>query len=411
MQRYYVIDREMHSGEAGFEAMIAEAYARKKRVRCLCRPETELDLYIAHRHGSHVLARMPGTGVFHAPSCDHYEAPDFLTGLGEVRGQAIIEDELSGDTLLKLAFPLARGPARAAPSSFTNEKPDIKATPKKLTIRGLLHFLWDRAELTHWHPRMESKRTWYIVRRQLINASLGCKARGDGLSRYLFVPEPFKLEDRDAIARRRHSELALAESSRDAIQIIIGEIKSIESARFGEKLLVKHLPEWPFLMDDDMARRFHKRFAIEEELWRAAEGEGHLILAASFSIGASGLPQLHEMAVMPVTNEWIPFEGMEERTLVQKAVSERRRFVKGMRVNLASERPIASLTLKDMGDVAVAVHLARNLPNPSYDEALAALMRTPGIDHISWRSGDALPSPASRRASIEASGQVKTTMH
>ena len=48
----------------------------------------------------------------------------------------------------------------------------------------------------------------------------------------------------------------------------IGEVRSIETARFGEKILIKHLPNFPFLMDADMARRFHKRFAAEEELWR-----------------------------------------------------------------------------------------------------------------------------------------------
>jgi hypothetical protein len=177
--------------------------------------------------------------------------------------------------------------------------------------------------------------------------------------------------------------------------VVIGEVKAIEPARFGEKILVRHLPDWPFLMDEDMARRFHKRFAVEEELWRSDGGGGHLVMSATFSIGASGLPQLFEIAVMPVTREWMPYESLDERALVSKAVGEGR-FVKGLRVNLGPDQPIASIALKDTGLDATAVHLVRHVPDPAYDDALAALMMTPGVRHVVWQPGDALPPAVPR---------------
>ncbi|MBV1692349.1 DUF1173 domain-containing protein [Novosphingobium sp. G106] len=396
MQRYQMLDVEIGPDEDGFEAVLARAYSLKQKPQCLCRRDIPLPLYIARRQDSHHLARWPGTGPRHAPTCDHYEAPDFLTGLGQVRGSAIVEDEESGETSLKFAFPLSRGPARAAPSSFTNDKPSVKTNGQKLTMRGLLHFLWDKAELTHWHPKMAGKRNWFVVRRALIQARLGCKVRGDSLTRALFIPETFNLDHKDEIAGRRLSGLELAYASPDAIMVVIGEVKAIEPARYGEKILVRHLPDWPFLMDADMARRFHKRFAVEEELWRSEEAEGHLVMAASFAVGASGLPQLFEIAVMPVNRHWLPYESHEERALVAKAVQEKRRFVKGLRVNLGLEAPIASIALKDTGAEATAIHLARNMPDPAYDEALAALMRTPGVTHVTWRPGDRLPDAQGR---------------
>lgn len=396
MQRYYVIDQEIASGEDGFEAMVARAYTLKKAVHCLCRRDIELDLYISHRHGGHVLSRWPGTGPRHAPSCDHYEAPDHLTGLGQVLGSAIVDDIDNGVTTLKFGFPLSKGPARAAPASFTNDKPDVKATGQRLTMRGMLHFLWDRAQLTHWHPKMAGKRNWYIVRRQLLNAALGCKVRGDAFAQRLFIPEMLRLDNKDAIARRRDAELAGARAAPDRIMVLIGEIRGIEAARYGEKILVKHLPQWPFFMDADMARRCHKRFAAEEELWKADDREGHLMIAASFSIGASGLPQIYEMSVMPVTREWLPYEGLDEQTLIIQAVEEQRHFVKGMRVNLGLEMPIASLTLTDTGAEATAIYLAHNLPEPRYDEALQQLMRTQGVQHMTWRPGNRLQASQGR---------------
>lgn len=393
MHSYRILGRIVAAQAADLPALLAEAYARKERAACLCREGEALPLYIAMRHNQLILARWPNTGASHAPACDHYEAPDDLTGLGQVKGSAVIEDETSGDTLLKFAFPLAKNTAKAAPSSLTNDKPDVQSKGQRLTMRGLLHFLWDKAELTHWHPKMANKRNWYVVRRALMNTALGCKVKSDSLARFLFVPETFNLDHRDEIIGRRRSELGPAHASRDAIMVLIGEVKAIEAARFGEKLTIRHLPDWPFLMDADMSRRFHKRFAIEEELWRSAEAEGHLIIAASFSIGASGLPQLYDITVMPVTRHWLPYESHEERLLIAKAVAERRRFVKGLRYNLANDTPIASITLKDTSEEATAIYLTRNLPDPAYDEALASLMRTGGVNHAVWRPGEPLPSP------------------
>lgn len=81
---------------------------------------------------------------------------------------------------------------------------------------------------------------------------------------------------------------------------------------------------------------------------------------------------------------------------MSKAVGEGRRFVKGLRVNLGLDQPIASIALKDTGLDATAVHLVRNVPDPAYDDALAALMMTPGVRHVVWQPGDSLPPPAPR---------------
>ena len=93
---------------------------------------------------------------------------------------------------------------------------------------------------------------------------------------------------------------------------------------------------------------------------------------------------------MPVTREWLPYEGLDEKTLVIQAVEERRHFVKGMRVNLGLEMPIASLTLTDTGAEATAVYLSHSLPEPRYDEALGQLVKTRGVQHSTWRPGDRL---------------------
>src|SRR3546814_21085377 len=110
--------------------------------------------------------------------------------------------------------------------------------------------------------------------------------------------------------------------------LLIGEVRSIETARFGEKILIKHLPNFPFLMDADMARRFHKRFAAEEELWRSDDRDGHLMIAASVAMVAAGLAQISEMAEMPVTHEWFTSASLEVRTLVTPPAEKQTKFEK-----------------------------------------------------------------------------------
>lgn len=397
MQRYCILEREIGESEDGFPAVISRAYLLREKPLCLCRRDEKLPLYISLRHGAHVLSRWPGTGARHAAECDHYEAPDFLTGLGQVKGSAIVENPDSGEVDLRFSFPLSRGPARAAPSAVTNDKSAVKTNGQRLTMRGLLHFLWDRAQLTHWHPKMAGKRNWFVVRRALMNAALTCKARGTNFAPSLFIPETLSIDRKDEIAMRRRSELAPLHASRDAIMVVIGEIKTIEEARFGEKIVLRHLPDWPFMLDRDMAIRFHKRFAAEEQLWNAEGPRAHLIMAGSFGLSQSGLPEVIEASIMPVTEQWLPFETLDDQALIAKAVSDGRRFVKGLRLNLGSDVPIASMALTDTGGTATAVFLEQHHVDADYDKALTALMASPGVEHATWAPGQTLP-PARPRS-------------
>lgn len=397
-QRYRVLGRTFDVGSSQeFQDRLAEAHSRKQKAHCLCRKGEELPLYIARRYDKWVLARWPGSGADHATSCDHFDAPDTLTGLGQVRGSAVIDDEDSGETALKVGFPLSRGAARAAPGALTNDKPVIKSTGQKLSMRGLLHYLWDRAELTHWHPKMASKRNWFVARRALLEAAALCSVKQQPLTGALFIPETYRSdEDVRGWAARKRAALARVKASAENMMILIGEVKDIREDDHQKRIFVRHNGEESFDMDVEMSRRFDKRFTEEISLWRRPNNDGHLIVAGSFCRRRSGLFDLVEVTVMPVTAQWLPYESVEEEQLVREAALLKRRFVKGMRVNLERDVPIASLVLKDTGDVATAVYL--HDPEEHVGDPLAARMGLYGIDHAIWIRGEALP-PSRRRAS------------
>jgi hypothetical protein len=293
----------------------------------------------------------------------------------------VIDDEASGETTLKLAFPLSRGAARLAPAALTNDKPTVKSTGQKLSMRGLLHVLWDRAELTHWHPKMAGKRSWFVVRRALLEAAASCKAKQEALPHVLFVPETFRLEDKEDLRARRRAALERVYRSRDELMVVVGEIKEIAPAHGAERIVLRHVGDMPFVMDPDMARRFHKRFAGELALWQAQHGNQQATssLPARSRGGSEGTFDLIEVALMPVTGEWLPYETSDEQYLIAKAVAEKRRFVKGLRVNLDADTPIASLVLKDTGEDATAIHIHDRDTEAS--EPLEALLACEGVAH------------------------------
>lgn len=398
-QRYRVLGRAFDADSSQeFQDRLGEAHSRKQKVYCLCRKGEELPLYIARRYDKWVLARWPGSGAEHATSCDHFDAPDTLTGLGQVRGSAVVDDEGTGETALKVGFPMMRGPARLAPSALTNDKPTVKSTGQKLSMRGLLHYLWDRAELTHWHPKMAGKRNWFVVRRALLEAAALCRVKQQPMTEVLFIPETYRSdEDVRGWAARKRAGLTRVKASAENMMIVIGEVKDIREDNHQKRIFVRHNGEESFDMDVEMSPRFDKRFVEEIGLWRRPNNDGHLVVAGSFCRRRSGLFDLVEVTVMPVTAQWLPYESIEEEQLVREAALLKRRFVKGMRVNLERDVPIASLVLKDTGDVATAVYV--HDPEERVGEALAARMGLTGIDHAIWVRGEALPSPWRRAGS------------
>ena len=191
MQQYRVLDCQIAAADPGFAAMLARAHASHSPALCLCRSDRELPLYVTRRQSGFVLARWPGSGAQHDISCDHYDAPDDLTGLGQVQGNAVKDDPETGDVHLKLAFPLKRGAARSAPAAITNDTPALKHQGRKLSMRGLLHILWSKAELTHWYPRMAGKRNWFIVRRELLEAAENLLRQGSSARTESVRPRDF----------------------------------------------------------------------------------------------------------------------------------------------------------------------------------------------------------------------------
>jgi hypothetical protein len=265
---YEIGGRRFEIGSRGFVEVIADARAAHQRPRCMCLVEG-FEMYVARladSNGGYIVKRMPNTGSHHAPDCPSYVPPAEFSGLGQVLGSAITEDPATGETTLKLDFPLTKIPGRSQMPPAGGDTDGVATDGTTLSLRGLLHCLWDRVELTRWHPGFTGKRSWGTVRKHPRLAAEDTFARGDSLRSRHYIPEVFLVEQRDAVNSRRMTQWSRAVASPgkpQQLMLLLAEVKEFVPARYGFKALVKHVPDQAFALEEQLYRRLGRRFESE----------------------------------------------------------------------------------------------------------------------------------------------------
>ena len=379
------------------QQVLVDAHTHRVRPLCLC-VDGGVPMYVARVGDRFIIKRMPDTGMVHATDCPSYLPPEALSGLGQVLGGAILEQAETGITALRLGFRMAKadrnGPAPAASSGDGSDS--VAADGTRLGMRAVLHYLWQEADLATWSPGMAGKRNWRIVSWYLRQAARGKFTKGKPLAGRLFIPEPFSADHKADLAARRIAAWAPARAKGRTAQfmILIGELKGIEPARFGHKLVIKHLPDAPLMLDNDLHRRMLKRFADELELWQADE-QGHLMVIATFTVGRTGLASVQELSMAMTDEHWLPYESEADKLLLDTAIRAHRRFTKSLRYNLAAIQRMASLVLTDT-ETPTAAYLIEDVEDR---EAIDALQADTGTDTWTWVVGDPMPPlPPARHA-------------
>ncbi|WP_338333750.1 DUF1173 family protein, partial [Xanthomonas citri] len=147
------------------------------------------------------------------------------------------------------------------------------------------------------------------------------------------------------------------------------------------------LADMPFMVNDDLHKRMAKRFADELELWNSIES-AHLVMIGTFGLGPTGVASLEELALMVVTQEWLPIESVFELDLLAALVEQKRHFTKGMRYNLVSSRPLATAVLQDTKPASAALYVIPPTAEADYGAALQDLVEGSELVAWFWRAGE-----------------------
>lgn len=386
------------SDNAGLQAILARAHDAKARPLCQC-SGAEPPMYIAKIASDYHLKRMPGTGHQHDPSCPSFDPPPEMSGLGHVNGQAIVIDN-SGDTLLKLDFPLSVRGGRAAPvAEGSNEATSAVASPAKLRLLATLHYLWEAADLTKWRSSYGRRRSWWVVHRELMAAAARSKTKAGPLADIFFVPPVYSIEEKDRLSSERRKFLHRLEPVKGKpvpLGILVAELKGQEPSQYGRKLTFKHLPDYSFFIDHDLAKQFDRIAGEKVEMVEATQNT-HLVVIATFS-PKSTHANIREIAVMPVNGQWIPFDGDREYELVEALAD--RDFVKCLKYNLNSDAPVANALLLD-AESPIALYTPASDLSAEAEEELRKIAAEGAYPAWLWSSSDPdmpeLPGTVGRR--------------
>jgi hypothetical protein len=368
------------------QAFLSKAYEQRLRPMCMCK-EPSVPMYIAKVEDQYLVKRMPLSGRDHNRVCPSYEPPYELSGLGPLIGSAIQVDA-NGRAELKLDFSLTkRGPRAASSATAEASEQGIHSGPRKLSLRAMLHYLWEAGELTEWRSTWSGRRGWGRVRASLLNAAAQMTVRGAILEDMLFVPEVFHAEDKDGIAARRAAALKSVQASGSGarkLMMTVAEVKEFSAAREGQKIVVRHMP-FPLMIEEGAWRRLATRYDTELELWRSCEAF-HLIIVATFGVSGAGIAAVEEVALMVVNEHWLPFEDIHDLRLLEKLSVLKRKSVKGLRFNLPRGAPIVSVTLPEQKPAPVAMFIVPASAGAEYEQALSTMIEArPEIMPWVWR--------------------------
>ncbi|MBU8826473.1 DUF1173 family protein [Mycolicibacterium goodii] len=382
---------DVHAAAA--QQVLSRAKAARVRPLCLCQ-SPGVEMYIAAAGQDLIVKRMPGTGAAHDHRCRSWLPPGELSGYGAVAERSIVDNPGDGTTALRLGFSLSKAGNRAAPEPSDSPSSTVQTDGNKLSLRAVLHYLWDEAELTSWHPAFTGHRSWAVVYRRLRAAVDGKLVRKNPLATSVFVPEPFSADRKTEIEQRRIRAWAPARrqpGKTTKLLIGVGEIKAIEPAGHGFKLQVRHQPGHPWFLEEDLYRKLTKRFATELEVWRMAEaGEVRLLAICTFSVSRAGYANVEQLSLMTTDRNWLPFTGDADRTLLSTAIDEQRSFRKVLSYN-GSAIPMASLIFTDTTP-AIAAFIDRPAGEGDGEGSIA------GLPVWNWRTDEDmpdLPSPTS----------------
>jgi uncharacterized protein DUF1173 len=281
--------------------------------------------------------------------------------LGELIGEAIIER--SPESIeLRVDFPLSRVRGRTSIRGAAQEIAEINAPRHRMSLRAVMHFLFERAGFNRWYPAMEGKRTQGVIHKYLLEAADGIQTKGISLSERLYVPEQFHDDRKTGIAERRRSKLAILQAPEDDVQfkmaLVIGEYKGGEASPLGHKVWLKHMPDAPLFIDARAWERIERAHGSMLEA-RDADTKTKLrvVICALIYAKREHTYQIDTASFMLTTENWIPIEGTHEVDLIQALTEQRRRFVKPLRYDARSTAAFPNVLLLDTGAKPTPLHV------------------------------------------------------
>ncbi|MFE8071993.1 DUF1173 family protein [Marinobacteraceae bacterium S3BR75-40.1] len=339
-----------------YQGHLRAARNSKAIVTCACAGIGPRRLTIRLRGENHYLAKFALSGPEHHPLCRYYTSPPENSGL-QAYERCAVEDIGDGCIQVRLRFGLTENePTRHTGADYD---PTINrqgtTRQKSMTLLGLLHLLWTEAQFNLWHPNMDGKRWPTTIHKYLREAAASQRIGGHRLSQHLLLPAnktgkvdyaaKNKKLVKDAITNRRRL-------------IVISELRPFGlnvDLVGGRAVPMNYFNGFPFLnIGDEIVANVLRRFEREVNAWR----NGSRVIAIVFTnkpqkaMSGAIAAEVCEMALMRISDTWIPLDSELEAEVELKLRKEQRFFEKPLRFDASKDDVFPDFILFDVPGTA-----------------------------------------------------------
>lgn len=256
------------------------------------------------------------------------------------------------------------------------------------SLMGMLHHLWESAQLHTWQPGM--RRRWGECAEK-VHARTGATCiNGQPLDEVLYVVPPYA----PAMAAANNASLKTwrARIGRPGHRgLLLGEIKTVQPSRYGHQARLWHLRPAVYLRTQlwERARRSY-RSALAEN----APEHVHRVVLWAVEITRAGYLHAVDVAVLLTSRTYVPADSGHEVKMAEALTRAGRSFVKPLRFDTTSHEVLPDFLLTDT-DPPTCVEVYGMLDNPDYvrrQRAKRAYYHSNGIPLIEWDVRATLPA-------------------
>ena len=323
----------------------------KTRPFCSCFAHG-VPMYVSRRRDSFHLARLPGSGWLHHPSCPSVSEENLFSG-ESTYCKGVINEQFNGSLQIRISIERLDKPPSPSPV---------------MCIDGLLHLLFDHSSLNKFTPS-ELPRNWEYVRHRILLSFADCFSLNPASPLPdLFAPPPFSRETAD-------EQKKLASEALAGKKLLFAPLKSISFQGNIAVLAFKHLPALRFLMRKDVSEALSSRWGADF----FSETPQHSVCLALTKPSKSDpfCFFIQNMAMQPTDKGFFPCTLPDEIDVVTKLKEGATSFFYPLRYDSPHDALFADYALI-YSDTPVPVFVMRNTVEPVNGDkkALISFMKT-----------------------------------
>lgn len=334
---------------SGWKALLVKM-RQSGELSCGCPGQGEKRLAIRRNESdSFFLARYPLTGHEHATDCRFYAPNPMRSGLSGYQ-KGVLEEGPNGGVKIRLGIGLKKGAAGTEGDTPTIDRAPAgtpRASKTAMGLLGLLHFMWDQADLNTWWPAMNGKRHPGLINSKLHEAASNISAGRIKLANVLLLADNHP-KGRWATHNQEQVKRAIKSGTRMIAIVPLAQFSPERSKEMGTGLRIAGFNGVPGLdMPSGLWERTLKRFPRAIAAW---EKQHRTLAIVELDLKKDGkYANVLDLALMPVSANWIPFDSLHELRIIDKLTAEDRGFVKPLRFDADEDVVFPDFILLDMG--------------------------------------------------------------